>query len=106
MIHQVGPDLGMTARAARQQDLGANPVGARHQHRLTVSGGVQRKEPAERADPGKHLRALGGRRQGADELNGPIAGVDVNARVAVGRHRATVSSASLSISSWTGTGTG
>ena len=46
------------------------------------------------------------RRQRLDQLDRPIAGIDINARVAVGRHLGTGSSASLSISSWTGTGTG
>ena len=48
-------------------------------------GVVEREEPAEPADAGEHLRAHGGARQGLDEVYEPIALVDVDAGVAIGR---------------------
>ena len=106
MVDEVRANLAVTARAGRQQDLGANPVGARHQDGLPVAMGVEREEAAEGAHAGKHFGALGRCRQRLDELDRPVAGLDVDAGIAVGRHGATGSSAILSISSCTGTGTG
>jgi hypothetical protein len=106
VVDQVGADLGVTARPSRQQDLGADPVGARDQDRLAIAVRVEREQATEGTDARQHLWALGRFRQWFDQLDGSVAGFDVDARIAVRRHRATVSSASLSISSCTGTGTG
>ncbi len=106
MVDQVGADLVVTACAGRQQDLGADPVGARYQNGLPVAVRVEREQAAEWPHAREDLGALGRRRQRLDQLDRPVAGVDVDARIAVRRHLGTVSSASLSISSCTGTGTG
>ncbi len=106
VVDQVGADLRVTARPTRQQDLGADPVGARHQDRFAVAVRVEREQPAEGTNARQHLRAPGRFRQRLDQLDHPAARVDVDARIAIRRHRGTVSSASLSISSCTGTGTG
>ena len=64
-------------------ELGADPVGRGHQHRILVTGGAQveqRPEPAEAGhDPGA-VRAPGG---GLDPLHQRIAGGDVHASVGI-----------------------
>ena len=106
VVDEVRANLAVTARAGRQQDLGADTVGARHQDGLPVTMSVEREQAAEGAHAGEHFGALGRCRQRLDQLDRPVARLDVDAGIAVSRHRATVSSANLSISSCTGTGTG
>ena len=106
MVDEVGADLGVSARLTGKQNLGADSIGAGNQHRTLVAAGVKGKQAAERSDAGQHFRTLGRFGKRLDQLDRPISGVDADARVPVSGHDGTVSSASLSISSWTGTGTG
>ena len=108
VVDQVDSEVGMPSGGAREQHLGPHSVGGGHQHRLLEAARLEREEAAERSDPGQHLGALGGLSQGPDQGNRCLTRFEVHARLAVGRHQSlpTGSSASLSISSCTGTGTG
>ena len=66
----------------RKSQLGADAVGARYQHRLAVTGG-QLHQGAEAADAGEHLGALRAAHERLDALDELVAGVDVDARVAI-----------------------
>jgi len=65
-------------------ELGADAVGAGHQHRLLVLL-RQLEECAEAADAAQHLGAHGALGEGLDALDKRVAGFDVHAGVAVGK---------------------
>ncbi len=69
------------------RQLGAHPVGGRHQDRLPVPRGDPEKAP-EAADVAHHLRAVGRSDQFLHGLHGPVAGRDVDPRGGVGQGRA------------------
>jgi hypothetical protein len=64
-------------------ELGADAVGAGDQHRLLVLL-RQLEQRAEAADAGQHLGAHGALGEGLDALDERVAGVDVDAGVAIG----------------------
>ena len=66
----------------RQLQLGAHPIGARHQQRLAQPC-RQAAETAEAPQTSHHLRPTGGLNTGADALNEGPAGHDVHAGCAV-----------------------
>ena len=106
MVDEVGADLGVTAGFAGEQHFRPHAVRAGDEDRLLIPADIQGEESAEGAHPGQHLGSLGGLSQRLDQLDRAVPGIDVDARIAIGAHVRTVSSASLSISSCTGTGTG
>ena len=61
-----------------QLQLGADPVGPGHQHRLAVAVEGQFEEGAEATEAGQHPRAEGGRGQGLDAFDQGVARVDVD----------------------------
>jgi hypothetical protein len=78
VIHQVDTDRPVTVRQEGDFQLGADAVGARHEHRLLEGGGVEFEQPAERADFREHTGRKGGLRQRLDAANGLVAGIDIN----------------------------
>ena len=95
------------------------PSVARHQHRLAVAGGVEGEEAAEVAEAAEHLGTAGGGHHRLDQVDGPLAGVDVDpgrrvgggdvggrAAHAVGEPAAAVTAGRSVISTATATGTG
>ena len=83
VVHEVGADRIVPARHERHLELGADAVGARHQHRLAVSVAVELKQSAERPDIGQHARGERGFRERLDPADGLVARGDVDAGVAV-----------------------
>ena len=67
-------------------ELGPDAVGARHQQRLPVASG-QGAQPREAPEIGHHLGAEGAPDVSLDALDQRVAGVDVDAGVAVGEPR-------------------
>ena len=65
-------------------ELGADAVGAGHQHRLAVAL-ADLEQAAEAADAGQHLGAHGALGERLDALDERVAGVDVDAGIAVGK---------------------
>jgi hypothetical protein len=74
----------VAAELEGELELGADAVGSRDEDRRLVLRG-QRAQRAEAADPGHHLGAHRAPGEGLDRLDQRIAGVDVDARVAVGK---------------------
>ena len=86
---EVDPDGGVAAGRERDLELRPDAIGARDEHRLLPAREVEREQAAEAADAGQHL--LPQRRTGErlDQLDQPVALVDVHAGVPVGeRHGA------------------
>jgi hypothetical protein len=67
----------------RQPQLRAHAVGARDQHRALVAG-RQLDQRTKAADTGEHFAALRAAHQRFDAFNELIAGVDVDACIAIG----------------------
>ena len=84
---QIDPDRVMTAGIDGEAQLRANPVGARDQHWMPVAL-RQLHQRAEAPDARQHLRALRPAHEGLDSLDELVAGVDVDATVAIGQTRA------------------
>ena len=80
---QVDADGVVAAGVDREAQLGADAVGAGHQHRMPVAG-RQLHQRAEAADAGEHLAALRALHQRLDALDELVAGVDVDAGIAIG----------------------
>ena len=81
--HQIDADRVVAAGVDREPQLGADAVGAGDEHRAAVAG-RQLDQGAETADAGEHLGALRAAHERLDALDEFVAGVDVDARVAVG----------------------
>ena len=64
--------------------LGADAVGGRDQDRIAIAGGLQVEQRAEAAEPAVAAAARGRRRQRLDRLDQRVAGVDVDAGLAIG----------------------
>ena len=80
---EVDADGVVAAGVDRQAQLGTHAVGAGHQHRLPVAA-RQLHQRAEAADAGQHLAALRAPHQRLDALDELVAGVDVDAGIAIG----------------------
>ena len=80
--HKVDPDRVMAPGVDCEPQFRAHPIGARDQHGTLVPG-RQLHQRAEAADAGEHLAALRAAHQGLDALDELIAGVDVDARIAI-----------------------
>jgi len=79
---EIDADGVVPVQRERELQLGADAVGARHQHGLPVALG-QPDQRAESADAGEHLGAHRPLRERLDPLDERVAGVDVDARFAV-----------------------
>lgn len=83
VVDQVGADTAMAPGGDRHLHLGAHGIGARRQHRVLPSRGVEGEEAAEGADPTEHLRTVGGVDSPLDQGDGAISLVDVDPSVGV-----------------------
>ncbi len=81
--HQIDADAAMQPGLDRDLDLGADAVGCRHQHRVLEAGGLEVEQPAEAADLGVGAGAGGGADHRLDEIDQPVAGIDIDARIRV-----------------------
>ncbi len=81
--HQVLADRVVAVPLEGQLELGADAVGARHQHRFAI---FLRKleQRAEAADAGQHFRPHGAPGGRLDAFDQRIAGIDIDAGVAIG----------------------
>jgi hypothetical protein len=79
---KIDPDRVVAVQRERKLELRADAVGPRDQDRLAVAR-RQLDEGAESADARQHLRPHGPRRVGLDAFDERIAGIDVDAGVAV-----------------------
>jgi hypothetical protein len=66
-------------------ELGADAVGGGDQDRILEAAGLQIEQTAEAANRTKHALALGRFGKGSDRLHQSIAGVDIDARIAIGQ---------------------
>ena len=73
----------MPAGVNREPELGADPVGAGDQHRTAITLERQLDQRAEAADAGQHFGPHGAPHQRLDALDERVAGVDVDAGVAI-----------------------
>ena len=80
------PIVSWRVKAQRQLQLRADAVGAGDEHRLAVAL-ADLEQRAEAADAGQHLRAQRPLRERLDALDERVAGVDVDAGVAIGKGR-------------------
>ena len=81
---QVDADRVEPAGGARHLRLGAHTVGGRHEERLAHLRPVEREEPPEAADVTDDLGSERGTDVSLDDLDGPLAGGDVDAGPRVG----------------------
>ena len=82
VIDEVGADRVVHAGHERDLELGADAVGAGDEHRVRRRP-VEREQPAERSDARQHAGRVGAARERLDAPHGFVAGVDVDARLAV-----------------------
>ena len=75
----------MPARCDRDAQLGADPVGRRHQHRVGISRRSEVEQTAEPANRGVRAGPCGGAGERPDRFDQPVGFVDVDAGVPVGR---------------------
>ena len=80
--HQVDADGVVHTQREGQLELGAHPVGPRHQHRLAVAG-RNLEQPAKAPDARQQPRALRAGRQRLDPLDQCVARVDVDPGIPV-----------------------
>ena len=83
--HQVDADRGVLSALDGDLQLGADAVGGRDQNRVAETGRLQVEERAEAAEPAHDARPQRRRRGRLDALHQAVAGVDVDARVAIGQ---------------------
>ena len=87
---EIDADGGVQAGIDGDLELGADAVVGRHQDRVLEAGGLEIEQGAEAAEVGIRAAPPGRPRQRLDGLHQGIAGVDVDARVAIGDRRAVV----------------
>jgi hypothetical protein len=81
---EVDADGVVPVELLRNPQLGPDPVGARDQHRVAVAVQRQLEERPEAAEARHHPRPEGGGGERLDAVDQAVAGVDVDAGVAVG----------------------
>ena len=81
--HEVDADAVMQAGLDRDLDLGADAIGGGDQNRVLEARGLQVEQAAEAADLGIGARARGGADHRLDEVDQPVAGIDVDAGICV-----------------------
>ncbi len=81
---EVDADAGMDAGFDRDLHLGADAVGGGHQDRVLEACRLQVEQAAEAADFGVGPRPRRGANHGLDQVDQPVAGVDVDARIGIG----------------------
>ena len=83
VVDEVGADRVVPAGHERDLELGADAVGARDQHRLAIPVAIEAEQAAERSDVREHAGRERRPRQRPDAADGLVAGVDVDASLAV-----------------------
>ena len=78
VIDEIGADGAVPVRHERDLELGADAVGARHEHRLLERGGVELEQAAERSDVGQDAGRERGFGQTLDAADGFVARIDVD----------------------------
>ena len=73
----------MQAGFDRDLDLGADAIGGRDQNRILEAGGLQIEQSAEPADFGVGTGARGGPNHRLDQIDQPIARIDIDAGIRV-----------------------
>jgi len=81
--HQVDADAAMQPGFDRDLDLGADAIGCRDQNRVLEAGGLQIEQAAEPADFGVGAGARGGPNHRLDQIDQPIARIDIDAGIRV-----------------------
>ena len=82
---EVDADRAVLAALDGDLQLGADAVGRRDEDRVAEAGRLQVEERAEAAEPAEHAGRVGRRRGGLDPLHQAVAGVDIDAGVAIGQ---------------------
>ena len=85
--HQVDAHRVVAPGIDGEPQLGADPVGSRHQHRFSVAVERHLDQRAEAADAAQHLAPHGAAHAGLDPLDQFLARIDVDAGVAIGYGR-------------------
>jgi hypothetical protein len=80
---QVDADAAMQARLDRDLDLGADAVGGRNQNRVLEARSLEIEQPAKTADFSVGAGPRGGANQRLDQVDQPVARVDIDARICV-----------------------
>ena len=101
--HQIDAYRVMAPERKGHPQLGADPVGARHQHRLAVAFG-HLEERAKAADAGEHTLAKRAARHRLDALDQGIAGIDVDTGILVGKGRGGVCRSAVGLIAHAGCG--
>jgi hypothetical protein len=73
----------VAARGDRDFQFGADAVGGRDEHGILEAGGLGIEEAAETAEKSIGARTRGGAGQGLDRFDEAVAGIDVDAGIAV-----------------------
>ena len=81
---EVDADGVVPAGLDRDFQLGSDPVGRRHQHRIGETGALEVEQPAKAADLGVRARARSGAHQRLDQLHHAVAGIDVDTGLGIG----------------------
>src|SRR5581483_11891361 len=83
VVDEVGADRVVAPGHERHLQLRADAVGARYEHRILKVVAIEAEQPAERSDLGQHAGGERRPRERLDAADGFVAGVDVDARLAV-----------------------
>ena len=80
---QVDADAAVQTGLDRDLDLGADPVGRRHQDGILETRRLEVEQAAESADFGVRARPGGGADHRLDEIDQAVARIDIDARIRV-----------------------
>ena len=83
VVDEVATDRSVIAGHEGDLQLRADAVRARDEHRILETGGIQREQPAKRADVRQDAGREGALRERADTSDDFVPGVDINAGLAV-----------------------
>src|SRR3546814_6611006 len=81
---QIDADLVVAVQRLCQLELGADTIGAGHQHRLPVAAG-KIEQGAKTTEAAHHFRAQGAFDQRLDALDEGVAGIDIDPGITVGQ---------------------
>ena len=82
--HKVDADRLVPAGLDRDLDLGADPVGRRHQHRIDKSRPLEIEQAAESPDFGVGAGTRGRAHQRLDQLHHAVPGIDIDTGLGIG----------------------
>jgi hypothetical protein len=84
--HQIDADGGVAAGQERELELGADAIGAGHEHGIPPAA-VQREQATESAESAEDPGAPGAASQGGDAVHESVTALDVDASAGVGQAR-------------------